>query len=264
MLFLEKTPQLSDTDINIYQYIVTHLESVQYMRIRDLAQATFASTASILRFCNKFECNGYSEFRVRLQSYVQSQQEKLKKVDETIFINFLQRTNEALFQKNINDATQLLKEKELVLFVGHGSSNIIAEYGALYFSSLCSVALSVENPANYPINFIYQNISSKICVIVLSVSGETEEIIEYLQHFKRNNSSIICITNSTKSTIAKLSDVCIPYYITEESFEGSNITSQVPALYTVEYLARQVHSAKFSATKSENQEEYEIDTCIGE
>lgn len=61
-----------------------------------------------------------------------------------------------------------------------------------------------------------------------------------------------------------MSDVCIPYYITEESFEGSNITSQVPALYTVEYLARQVHSAKFSATKSENQEEYEIDTCIGE
>ena len=72
MLFLEKTPQLSDTDINIYQYIVTHLESVQYMRIRDLAQATFANTASILRFCNKFECNGYSKFRVRLQSYVQS------------------------------------------------------------------------------------------------------------------------------------------------------------------------------------------------
>ena len=31
MLFLEKTPQLSDTDINIYQYIVTHLESVQYI-----------------------------------------------------------------------------------------------------------------------------------------------------------------------------------------------------------------------------------------
>lgn len=245
MLFLEKTTQLSNTDINIYQYIITHLESVQYMRIRDLADATFASTASILRFCNKFECQGYSEFRIRLQSYIRHQQEKLKTVDETIFINFLQRTNETLFQKNIRDATQLLLEKELVLFVGHGSSNIIAEYGALYFSSLCSVALCVENPANYPINFIYQNISSKICVIVLSVSGETEEIIEYLQHFKKNNSSIICITNSSKSTIAKLSNVCIPYYITEESFEGSNITSQVPALYTVEYLARQVQQAKF-------------------
>ena len=54
-----------------------------------------------------------------------------------------------------------------------------------------------------------------------------------------------------------MSDVCIPYYITEESFEGSNITSQVPALYTVEYLARQVHSAKFSTTKSEKQDENE-------
>lgn len=247
MLFLEKTPELSDTDINIYQYIITHLESVQYMRIRDLAEATFASTASILRFCHKFGCQGYSEFRVRLQDYIQSQQEQLKIVDETVFINFLQRTNESLFQKNIYEATQLLKEKELVLFVGHGSSSIIAEYGALYFSSLCSVALCVENPANYPIHFIYQNISSKICVIVLSVSGETEEIIEYLQHFKKNNSCIICITNSTNSTIAKLSDVCIPYYITEESFEGADITSQVPALYTIEYLARKVHQEKYQS-----------------
>ena len=245
MLFLDKTPELSDTDVNIYQYIITHLESVQYMRIRDLADATYVSTASILRFCNKFECKGYSEFRVKLQTYVQIQQENLKMIDETIYINFLQRTNESLFQKHIKNATELLKEKEIILFVGHGSSNVIAEYGALYFSSLGSIAVCIENPANYPIHFIYQNISSKICVIVLSISGETEEIIEYLQHFKKNNSSIISITNSSKSTIARLSDVCIPYYITEESFEGTNITSQVPAIYTIEYLAKQVYQAKF-------------------
>ncbi len=85
-----------------------------------------------------------------------------------------------------------------------------------------------------------------------------KKLLSIYSILKRNNSSIICITNSTKSTIAKLSDVCIPYYITEESFEGSNITSQLSfALYTVEYLARQVHSAKFSTTKSEKQDENE-------
>lgn len=249
MLFLDKTPELSHTEIDIYKYIVNHLEQVQYMKIRDLANSTFTSTASILRFCHKFECKGYSEFKVRLQFYIQNRQKELKSIDETIIINFLHRTTESFFQNKIQEAVQLMKEKELFLFVGHGSSNILAQYGALYFSSLCGGALCLENPANYPINSIYQNISSKICIIVLSVSGETEEIIEYMQHFKKNNSHIICITNTSKSTIAQLSDICIPYYINEETFEGANITSQVPALYTIEYLARQLQKVKM---KDEN------------
>lgn len=244
MLFLESTPELSNTDIEIYKYIINHLEQVQYMRVRDLAQATYTSTASILRFCNKFECQGYAEFKARLKIYIQNRQKELKNIDETTIINFMRRTNEAFFQSKIEEAVQLMKKKELFLFVGRGSSHILAQYGALYFSSLCGGALCLENPANYPINSIYQNISSQICVIILSVSGETKEIINFIQHFKKNNSHIICITNSSKSTIAQLSDICIPYYITEETFEGANITSQVPALYTIEYLARQLQKSK--------------------
>ncbi|STS85123.1 phosphosugar-binding transcriptional regulator [Klebsiella pneumoniae] len=41
------------------------------MTIRELAEAAGVSTTTVLRFCRKLQCEGYSEFRVRL-NYISS------------------------------------------------------------------------------------------------------------------------------------------------------------------------------------------------
>lgn len=242
MLFLDRTPDLTSFDMEIYKYISDNLEQVSYMRIRDLAKATHTSTTSIARFCKKFDCSGYTEFRIKLQLFLneQGQEEGLSAMDETVHMDFLARTTQPLYRDKMKEAVALLQNKELVLFIGLGSSNIMAEYGALYFSSIFNMALRIEDPSNYPIDYLSKSLSDKICIIALSVSGETQEIINYLNHLNFSNSSIISITNSSKSTIAKLADVNIPYYIARETSSGADITSQLPALYTIENLAKEV------------------------
>ncbi|EOH93401.1 hypothetical protein UAW_02649 [Enterococcus haemoperoxidus ATCC BAA-382] len=246
LLFLDHSPDLSPIDLEIYKYIASHIDEVVYMRIRELAKETHSSTASILRFCRKFGCEGFSEFKIKLNLYRKSLAEPVTThaVDETSFTNFIQRSTEAFYQERIQAAAKLLSEKDLVLFIGTGSSNIIAEYGALYFSSIFSMAFHIEDPINHPVNFFNKSMAKNVCVIALSVSGENEAIINYLNHFITNDSSIISITNSEKSPIAALSDVNIPYYISTERIGDSDITSQVPALYTVEYLAKEVQKQK--------------------
>ena len=51
MLFLDKTPDLSPLDYTIYNYIVDHIDKVVFMRIRELAENTYTSVATIQRFC---------------------------------------------------------------------------------------------------------------------------------------------------------------------------------------------------------------------
>lgn len=241
MLFLERNPELSGVDLDIYNYISANMEKVIYMRIRDLAAETHSSTASVMRFCRKMDCNGFSDFKAKLRMYFESnKQRKTMPIDETAIINFVERSMGASYQAKIQQAAQLLSEKELVLFIGVGSSNILAEYGALYFSSLFSMAFRIEDPTNLPVSFFNKKIAKKLCVVALSVSGETQEIIQYISHFNLSESSIISITNTSKCTLAKLSHVNIPYYMTTEKIEGADITTQVPALYTLEYLAREV------------------------
>lgn len=241
MLFLAYIPELNPLELAIYQYIRDNLSKVCFMRIRDLANETHTSTTTILRFCRKFECEGYSEFRIKLNLYKDQQKQSfISQIDETALINFLTRATESGLTEKINEAVTILKDKELVLFLGVGSSNIIAEYGSLYFSSIFRMALRIEDPTNYPINFMSQELAKRTCIVVLSVSGETKEIIDYLTHINMCDSMIISITNSSNSTIAKLSHVNIAYYINQESSHGADITSQLPALYILERIAKEM------------------------
>ncbi|MCI1819355.1 MurR/RpiR family transcriptional regulator [Carnobacterium maltaromaticum] len=243
MLFLDKTPDLTSLDLTLYKYISEHSEAVTKMKIRELAEATHTSTTSILRFCKQFECTGFSEFRIKLQLYLKEQKQlktSSKISDETSYIDFLQRTTEPFYQSKIKEAVDLLKDKELILFIGEGSSNVMALYGALYFSSIFNMALHIEDPTNHPVDFLSFSLSDKVCIVALSVNGETPEIIHYISHLNFSKSSVLSITNSSKSTVAQLSDVNIPYYITREVKNTADITSQLPALYTIEYLAKAV------------------------
>ncbi|MDN6626001.1 MAG: SIS domain-containing protein, partial [Pisciglobus halotolerans] len=109
-----------------------------------------------------------------------------------------------------------------------------------------NIALRIEDLINFPIDYLSKELSEKICVIALSVSGETTEVVSCLSHLNLSNSSIISITNSSDCTVAELSDVNIPYYISKEYNKHANITSQIPALYTIEYLAKEVRKLKNS------------------
>ncbi|WP_115346433.1 MurR/RpiR family transcriptional regulator [Listeria grayi] len=241
--FLNQNVELNDTELSIYNYIVGNLDKVVYMRIRDLADEIHVSTTTILRFCRKFECNGFSEFRVKLQIYAEKQKKtKVDMSDETTYIDFLKRTAEPQFKMKVKEAVKILRETELVLFVGIGASGVIAEYGALYFSSLFTLALNIEDPLNHPFDHLSDKLSDRICLIAVSVEGENEDIIRYIHQLKQQRCKIISITNSSKSTIARLSDANIAYYINKEKYIEANITSQLPALYTIESIAREIRA----------------------
>lgn len=250
MLFLDETPKLNDTDMIIYKYILSHRSDMNKMSIRELADNTHTSTASVLRFCKKFKTSGYSEFKIRLQAYFTSQNEGQAIADdadlEEELITFFSRSKDKFFQNKIDEAVELLLEKELVIFIGIGSSNIVAEYGALYFSSLFNMAIRIEDPNNYPINYLSSTLAEKMCIIALSVSGETNEIITYLNHLNLSGSSIISITNNSKSTIARLADINIPYYISIEKIDEADVTTQIPAIFIIEKLAKEVRKKKLS------------------
>ncbi|KPG71534.1 MurR/RpiR family transcriptional regulator [Enterococcus sp. RIT-PI-f] len=252
MLFLDYQPELNETDIEIYKVILSDLNQISKISVRELADKSHTSTASVLRFCKKFRCTGFSEFKVYLSAYVDSltEEKKVKTLDfESELLNFLARTQDKFFEEKIDEAVHLLMEKELIVFVGVGSSNIVAEYGALYFSSLFNMAIRIEDPSNYPINYVSSELAKKMCVVALSVSGETTEIINYLNHLNLSESSVIGVTSSYNSTLSRLVDIAITYNISLEKINEADITTQIPAMYIIEKLAKTVRNKKASTNE---------------
>ncbi|WP_026583139.1 MurR/RpiR family transcriptional regulator [Bacillus sp. J33] len=233
----EVIASFNELETSLYNYICQNSEKVPYMRIRELADETHVSTATILRFCRKLNCEGFSEFKVKLKMSLQENKKTAIKSSHQSIEEFFERTLKGDLEEKIREAASLVKEADNVIFIGIGSSGILAEYGARYFSSLGAFSLYIKDP-HFP---IHSNLRNNSITIALSVSGENHFTVTHLNQLKQEGSKIISITNRKLSTVAKISDLNIAYYVTEEFFEGSNITTQVPVVYILEAMAREIH-----------------------
>lgn len=246
MLFLKYIPELNESEYQIYEFIINNTDIVPYLTIRELSEKLFISTASVFRFCKKFECDGYSEFKSKLKIYLASKDEErgLNFFDETALIEFVKRSTESSFNGLIQKAANFINEHEFVFFMGYGRSNITAQYATTYFATLRTFAFSVDTILKNPTTTITTEAASRSCFVVFSVSGENDRILKNILHFKSMGVKIISITNSSKCTASSLSDINIPYYITEEKIKTADITSQIPAIFIIEKLAKEVAQLK--------------------
>lgn len=229
--------KFNETEMRIYKFIVDNGEKVPYMTIRELAAGMQVSTSTILRFCNKLNCEGYKEFKESLKKYLCQVKEMPPQNDLTELLDYFKRTNTNAFEQKIEQGTDFIRKAETVIFIGGGSSGTLARYGARYFSNLGKFSIGLED-AYYPIT---KDIASPTVIIALSVSGETKEIISLIDRFKTNKCNILSITNQASSTIAKMSDWNISYNMNMQKVNGGyNATTQVPVLFLIETLARRI------------------------
>ncbi|WP_145598974.1 SIS domain-containing protein, partial [Yersinia alsatica] len=110
-------------------------------------------------------------------------------------------------------------------------------YSARFFSNIGKYSTYIDDPY-YPINSdMYQD----AIAFILSVSGETEEIIRIANQFSLHNCKIISLTNSDNSTLAKMADLNISYHMPPIVLEGHyNITTQIPVLYIIETIGKKL------------------------
>ena len=73
MFNYEVIQSLNELELSLYSYIMMNRKKVMYMRIRELADEAHVSTTTILRFCKKLKCEGFSEFKVRFKMYIEEE-----------------------------------------------------------------------------------------------------------------------------------------------------------------------------------------------
>lgn len=237
MFSYEEIQKYNETDIRIYKYVVSDIDKIQYMTIRELANELQVSTSTILRFCNKNNFDGYSEFKEALKKEITLQAACPPMEDLQELSDFFARANSSAFEEKLLFAVGILRNADLIIFTGMGSSGTLAKYGARYFCNMGHFAVGLED-VFYPIEtFHWKNTA----VIALSESGETEKLIEAVSRFKKENCCVLSITNSPFSTLAKLSDWNFSYnFNTRRMNGGYNGTSQIPVIFVIETLAKRI------------------------
>lgn len=238
MFSYEIIRSLNEMETLVYDYIIKNKTKIKYMTVRELADEVHVSTATIMRFCKKCGFDGYSEFKVNFKQHLEQEKAKGHKVNEDVkeLQEYFDKISSGIHQRELDEIADVVREARQVIFIGLGTSGILGKYGARFFSNLKKFSQYIEDPY-YP---IMEGIQGAV-IIALSVSGETEQIIAMTNEFKKYDCKIISITNKGTSTLARISDYNLSYYVTEHEMENHvNTTTQIPVIYLIEAIGRRL------------------------
>ncbi|QQG45135.1 MAG: SIS domain-containing protein [Candidatus Sungiibacteriota bacterium] len=164
-------------------------------------------------------------------------------------INILQIGKEVL--KNEADAIQtvgknldssfiktielLYHAKGKIVLAGIGKSGIVARKIAATLSSTGTFSLFV-----HPVEALHGDfgmVQKDDVIIVISHSGETPEVVNFINILKSHGNKIIAITANKTSTIAKLSDIILLTHVKEEACKICTTFNLAPTTSALAELA---------------------------
>ncbi len=233
MITLDKIKSLNELELKIYQYVITHKKQVLNMKLKDISEIIHVSPSMITRVSQKLGYEGFIEWKTEMKI---AEYDDLGENGRTLnyIIDYFHKVDNNDFEQEIYNATKLVAQSRETLFFGVGISGTIAKVGAYLFNRKGKRASSFEDFSMRVRDMYDEN----DCAIVLTVSGETKEIIDRIMSLKNLGVKTIVITNSASSTAGKMADIAICYYV--PSYRNKDYYSsatQVPVIYIIESIA---------------------------
>ncbi|WP_102115637.1 MurR/RpiR family transcriptional regulator [Lactiplantibacillus plantarum] len=236
MFSYDQVQQLNRLEIEIYKYIVGHPAEVSIMTIRQLADHSHVSATTILRFLKHMGYDGYAEFKFTLKE--QLRQDATQPLAQTVvpMRTFFDRMNLPDITAKLHRVAELVHQARMVVLIGSGTSAGLAAYGSHLFANFGLYSLMISDTSQpHPVQ--QQDLSDTV-FFALSVSGESEDIIEQSVYYRQSGAKVVAITASSHSTLAGIADVVLTYDTPEvQAISGGSTLSQLPVVYYLEQLA---------------------------
>lgn len=246
---LSDSKLFSNTEHEVAVYIQKNRISVCKMSIHELAKETYSSTSTILRLCKKLGFEGFSDFKIALNSELSKtehnatidnldfpfqQDDSYENIVDNIYKLYTTSITEAIENfdlQNMRTITKHLYDASIIDIYGQGSSRASADEFKEKMMRLGKIVCIEEGFTEQ----IHQAINSNHThyAIVISHSGNNLETLKIINILKRKAIPMLGITNNKDTYLAKMAQDKIYTEVTEaktliskiETF-GSNVAVQ--------------------------------------
>lgn len=265
MTQLEFELDFSHSEKEIGRYILNNGNKVLNMSIKELAKETYTSPATIVRLCKKIGLEGYNDFKIKYSAELQYDHHYSDRID----VNFPFHKDDSqsticyklakLTQEVIGDTMQLIQFDELDKIVNllynnqnidiYGSGNSLL--AALSFQHKMT---RIQRNVNLKIihgeqGFMSYNSTPDRIAMIISYSGETNELIKIAQVLRDKKTPIIVLTSIGDNRLSHLADYILNIGSREKIFSKiAPFASQI----SMEYLLNTIFSCIFQKDYEQN------------
>lgn len=199
--------QLTELDNEILHYFVEHIDEVQDMGVRDVAKQVYTSPASVIRLSKKLGYTGYTDMYYSLLPLIKKAENEPVGNRNSILHTQLEDVWQNHSPKLMQEFSEhVLNMKQQYIFIyATGFSSIMTEY--MYKKLLVLGRKTILASGSDSIGVFENNLDDIGAIIVVSKSGETEQVYEKVKKATNANIYTVSFTRETQNRIADLSDL---------------------------------------------------------
>lgn len=247
---LQNTENMSDIEKQIAKYILDNGEKVVKMTARELAEATYTSSSSVLRFCDHIDDKGFFDFKLQLSRelndarqnslsinvnapyHENDSMEKIADIIQDMCISSIKETRESMSLNAVKNIVLRMKQADTIDIYGMGSSFTVANE---FKDKMIRIGKHVRLEGDAA-NQTYQALNSNTdnFAILISHSGMTRNIIEVAKILKENKVPILVITSEGDNPLTQYANYVLRTATSEEKtflYKMDNTCSQVAVSY---------------------------------
>lgn len=264
---LKDARALTDREIDLRDYLLNHPEQVPYMSCRQLGEVTYTSAATVTRFCKKFDCAGWPDFKLRFVSDLKTS----RNGEDKGAVQLSERENMVTLLQKVGDSyehalettrkdlslSQLLRIQKLLLknlyidFYAYDTNIHLARYASSQFFHAGKIAAAYSETDVQVLSTL--TAPPGHLAVLISHTGENLKLIELARLLRRNGTKMIIITSGKETTLGRMADEFL--YAPRPSCVGELETDKlsVPTFFTAtKYLLDIMFSIAFSGRYAEN------------
>lgn len=265
MTQLEFELDFSQSEKEIGRYILNHGDEVLSMSVKELAQKTYTSPATIVRLCKKIGLEGYNDFKIKYSAELQYDLHHGDRVDvnfpfdkddnETMICHKLANLSQEVIAETIklidfhvlHQIVELLYRSQNIDIYGSGNSLLAA-------MSFQHKMMRIQRNVNLKVLhgeqvFMTYNSNKKRIAMIISYSGETNELIQFAQTLKEKKTPLIVLTSIGDNRLSHYADYVLNIGSREKIFTKiAPFASQT----SMEYLLNVIFSCIFQKDYEQN------------
>lgn len=255
----------------VAEYIFKHPQKAVTMTVKQLANASYASTSAVMRYCHTLGYNGFKDFKLKLSgdlaviSLHNLEQETLSSDDSVDKIMaIITKTNiQSLYsslqlvQKDqFKAAYEYLVKAKKIDFYGVGSSFLIAYDAIQKFMRINKYCTAYSDFHMQKVSAV--NLNSDDVAVAISYSGETHHIIDCVKIAQSKGTKVIAITKYADSHLSSIADVVLFVAAQEDEFRSAAMSSRIASLNMVDMLYTACAYEDYDNTLAHLNQTYEI------
>jgi DNA-binding MurR/RpiR family transcriptional regulator len=229
--------KLNDMDDQIVDYINNNREDFLSQSIQRTAEKLFTVPNTIVRFSKKLGYTGFADLKYSLKNEDRSISTREGNTKFSIVKN-INKTMELIDINMINKVAKKIIESNNIYCIGMGDS--------IYFCEMLTKNLRCVGKKSefflHRHDMIYnmEKCNNKDIVIVISVSGETKQLIEAVNIAKPRGAYIIALTHLSVNSISKLANSNLHFWAPEIRINNYNATDRVGIIIVTRMLVETV------------------------